>query len=194
MKLTVCFPGIGYHCDKPLLYYSRKLAAATGYDHTLLLNYTCQKDGLRGNPAALHAAFEELYAQADAQLADVDWQQYDDVLFLSKSIGTAIAAAYAQRHGLACRHVLYTPLALTFTFAPQNAIAFLGTADPWSDIPALTAQIRAASTPLYLYENANHSLETPDVLQNLDILKDAMQKTSDFITPDSARNLPSAKN
>ena len=24
-KLAVLFPGIGYHCDKPLLYYSRKL-------------------------------------------------------------------------------------------------------------------------------------------------------------------------
>ena len=88
MKLVVCFPGIGYHCDKPLLYYSRKLAACAGYDHTLLLQYTYHKDGLRGNPAALHEAFDTLYAQVEAQLSAVDWPQYDDVLFLSKSIGT----------------------------------------------------------------------------------------------------------
>ena len=25
-RLAVIFPGIGYHCDKPILYYSRKLA------------------------------------------------------------------------------------------------------------------------------------------------------------------------
>ncbi len=25
MKLAVFFPGIGYHCDKPLLYYAKKL-------------------------------------------------------------------------------------------------------------------------------------------------------------------------
>ena len=56
MKLVVCFPGIGYHCDKPLLYYSRKLAACAGYDHTLLLQYTYHKDGLRGSPAALREA------------------------------------------------------------------------------------------------------------------------------------------
>jgi len=54
MKLVVCFPGIGYHCDKPLLYYSRKLAACAGYDHTLLLQYTYHKDGLRGSPCARH--------------------------------------------------------------------------------------------------------------------------------------------
>lgn len=120
MKLVVCFPGIGYHCDKPLLYYSRKLAACAGYDHTLLLQYTYHKDGLRGSPAALREAFDTLYAQAEAQLSAVDWPQYDDVLFLSKSIGTAVSAAFAQRHGIPCRQILYTPLSLTFALAPQN--------------------------------------------------------------------------
>ena len=30
-KLAVFFPGIGYTVDKPLLYYSRKIAAEQGY-------------------------------------------------------------------------------------------------------------------------------------------------------------------
>ena len=120
MKLVVCFPGIGYHCDKPLLYYSRKLAACAGYDHTLLLQYTYHKDGLRGCPAALREAFDTLYTQAETQLSAVDWPQYDDVLFLSKSIGTAVSAAFAQRHGIPCRQILYTPLSLTFAFAPTE--------------------------------------------------------------------------
>ena len=154
MKLVVCFPGIGYHCDKPLLYYSRKLAACAGYDHTLLLQYTYHKDGLRGSPAALREAFDTLYAQAETQLSAVDWPQYDDVLFLSKSIGTAVSAAFAQRHGVPCRQILYTPLSLTFAFAPQNALAFLGTADPWSDVSSVAAAARVNGTPLCLYENA----------------------------------------
>lgn len=181
MKLVVCFPGIGYHCDKPLLYYSRKLAARAGYDHPILLQYTYHKDGLRGNPAALREASDTLYAQAEAQLSAVDWSQYDDVLFLSKSIGTAVSAAYAQRHSLACRQVLYTPLSLTFDFAPQHALAFLGTADPWSDVPSVTAAARANSTPISLYENANHSLETGDVPHDLATLRDVMQETQIFI-------------
>ena len=32
MKIAVLFPGIGYHCDKPLLYYSGKLAAHYQYE------------------------------------------------------------------------------------------------------------------------------------------------------------------
>ena len=181
MKLVVCFPGIGYHCDKPLLYYSRKLAVCAGYDHTLLLQYTYHKDGLRGSPAALREAFDTLYAQAEAQLSAIDWPQYDDVLFLSKSIGTAVSAAFAQRHGIPCRQILYTPLSLTFALAPQNALAFLGTADPWSDASSVAAAARANGTPLCLYENANHSLETGDVLHDLATLQDVMQKTQTFI-------------
>lgn len=111
----------------------------------------------------------------------VDWAEYDDVLFLSKSIGTAVAAAYARRNDVVCRHALYTPLALTFEFAPQKAIAFLGTADPWSDVDAVAARSRANGTPLHLYAGANHSLETADVLGNLDALRDVMQKTQAFV-------------
>ena len=40
MKAAVFFPGIGYHCDKPLLYYSRKLAKECGYEETIALSYT----------------------------------------------------------------------------------------------------------------------------------------------------------
>ena len=31
-RLAVIFPGVGYHVDKPLLYYSRKLAKEYGYE------------------------------------------------------------------------------------------------------------------------------------------------------------------
>ena len=33
---------------------------------------------------------------------------------------------------------------------------------------------------MYTYENANHSLETGDTLENLKILQDVMGKTKDF--------------
>ena len=48
MKLAVFFPGIGYHCDKPLLYYSRKLAQEWGYEETMALSYTYDDGNIRG--------------------------------------------------------------------------------------------------------------------------------------------------
>ena len=32
MKLAILFPGIGYHTDKPLLYYSKKILKNMDYD------------------------------------------------------------------------------------------------------------------------------------------------------------------
>ena len=38
-KIAVFFPGIGYTADKPLLYFSRRIAAAHGYE-IRIMNYT----------------------------------------------------------------------------------------------------------------------------------------------------------
>ena len=48
-RLAVIFPGIGYHCDKPLLYYSRKLAKEQGYKEIIPLEYSYTGKNIRGN-------------------------------------------------------------------------------------------------------------------------------------------------
>ena len=177
-KLAIFFPGIGYHADKPLLYYSRKLAGEAGYEQ-IALKYDYQAGNIRGNKEKMEAAFHALYAQAEEQLAEVDFTAYAEV-------GTIIASAYAQKleeAGMAAdlRHILYTPLEATYTFAPKHAAAFIGTADPWSDVPAVIRMSEAQGVPMHVYENANHSLETEDTLQNLKILQDVMEKTKAII-------------
>lgn len=184
-EISNIFPGIGYHADKPLLYYSRKLAGEAGYEQ-IALKYDYQAGNIRGNKEKMEAAFHALYAQAEEQLAEVDFTAYAEVLFVSKSVGTIIASAYAQKleeAGMAAdlRHILYTPLEATYTFAPKHAAAFIGTADPWSDVPAVIRMSEAQGVPMHVYEKANHSLETEDTLQNLKILQDVMEKTKAII-------------
>ena len=60
MKAAVFFPGIGYHCDKPLLYYSRKLAQECGYEETIALSYTYDGGNIRGNEEKMQQAFRKL--------------------------------------------------------------------------------------------------------------------------------------
>lgn len=93
-QLAVLFPGIGYHIDKPLLYYSAKLARARGYD-LLAVQYPALPTGLRGHAEKIEQAVQTALSAAEEQLAAIDWTAYDRVFFLSKSIGTAIAARYA---------------------------------------------------------------------------------------------------
>lgn len=181
-KIAVYFPGIGYHCDKPLLYYSRSIANRLGYETSKNVSYTYNAGNIRGNEEKMKEAYETLFSQTETELADIVWKDYDDVLFISKSIGTIIAASYAKKYELInAKHVLYTPLAQTFLFAPNHAIAFVGTADPWSRIDEITQLSTANNVPLTVYEGCNHSLECDDAFKNIETLKDVMQRTRDYI-------------
>lgn len=127
-------------------------------------------------------AFESLYTQAEKILEEIEWDSYDEILFVSKSIGTIIAAAYAQKHSIQnLRNIIYTPLVQTFNFEPQNALAFIGTADAWSDANDIIRLANEQKIPIEVYGNCNHSLECEDTLRNIEILNDVMTKTKDFI-------------
>ena len=89
----------------------------------------------------MQQAFESLYEQAEKSLSAIDFDKYDEILFVAKSVGTIIASAYAEKHSIRCRQ----------------------------------------QVPMYIYENANHSLETTDTLENLKILQDVMGKTKGFL-------------
>ena len=62
-KLAVFFPGIGYTADKPLLYYSRKLAAELDYE-VLSLSYGGFPKKPKGDPEKLRACFRLAAEQA----------------------------------------------------------------------------------------------------------------------------------
>lgn len=180
-KIAVYFPGIGYHCDKPLLYYGRDIVCEQGYREYRNIQYTYNAGNIRGNEKKMQEAYEALFSQAEAELADMVWEDYEDVLFVSKSVGTIIAASYAKKYGLSrARHILYTPLAQTFQFAPNHAIAFIGTADPWSSTEEIIRLAKENEIPITVYEGCNHSLECDDTMKNIENLRDIMQKTKDY--------------
>ena len=112
-KIAVLFPGIGYHTDKPLLYYSRELARERGYE-IKEIKYGDLPSGIKGNHAKMLEAFQKALQDAKEQLTEVSFEQYEDVLFLSKSIGTAVAAAYARERRVQARQVYYTPVEESF--------------------------------------------------------------------------------
>ena len=65
-------------------------------------------------------------------------------------------------------------------FSP-NATAFIGNSDPWSDVKKVADLSEKQNVKIHIYEGANHSLETKSVRDNLDILKDVMEKTSRYM-------------
>ena len=122
-QLAVLFPGIGYHIDKPLLYYSAKLARARGCD-LLAVQYPALPTGLRGHAEKIEQAVQTALSAAEEQLTAIDWTAYDRVFFLSKSIGTAIAARYAVQHNIHPRQVYYTPIEQRCPISTRPALPF----------------------------------------------------------------------
>ena len=180
-KLAVIFPGIGYHKDKPLLYYAARLAMNLGYD-VISIEYHDMPQKIRGNAEMMKKAAGLAYAQSEEQLEQVRFGDFEDVLFVGKSIGTVALAKYAADHQIKAGQIWYTPVETTLTFGSQNAIAFIGDADPWSDVDTVINMAKVQGIEIYAYPGCNHSLECDNVDSNIANLRDVMQKTESFIT------------
>lgn len=174
MKLAVFFPGIGYTADKPLLYYSEKLAKKYQYE-TFQVSYgKLDKE--------LDRAFKEALTTTQIMLTRFNWTRYEEILFVSKSIGTAVACACAEEFKIRCRNIYYTPLEQTFSQNPQPGIVFHGTADPWAKTEVIKEKCREFDLPLHIIEGTNHSLEVADDIEkNLHNLTQIMELTEKYI-------------
>lgn len=195
-RLAVFFPGIGYTCDKPLLYYGEKLAKQLGYE-TMRVPYTGFPKKVIGDADKMRESFEIALSQTREICKDINWQDYGQIVFFGKSVGTAVCGAYAEEVGLqtkpetakgaADRHfdfrfVLFTPVELTFPFIYEEAIAFHGTADPWAKTEHIITACKEKHIPLTITENANHSLETGDLETDLATIKRSMDIVKTWLT------------
>ena len=179
-KIACLFPGIGYTCDKPLLYYSWKLLKGLGWE-IIPVQYSGFPSGVKGNAEKMQQCAHMALEQAENLLQEIDWAEYSDILFIGKSVGTVVCAAYAKRHGLKCRQILFTPVEDTFRFAGRNAIAFHGTSDPWADTKAIEQNCGKLDIPLYETRNANHSLETGDVDADIKEIRKVMKTVREYV-------------
>lgn len=203
MKLAILFPGIGYTVNKPLLYYSRKIALQYGYE-VREVSYTGFDKVIKGDRESLSQAVESAIAQSNEALKDIKWSDYEDVLFISKSIGTAVAAAKAAEiEAYECskaaynavtkgsepvtkvvvRNVYFTPIAETFDYIKEQrtGIAFHGTADQYVDTLTIKNGCANKVIPLHILSDGNHSLETGDTQRDVVYVKCIMELVEEYI-------------
>ena len=130
----------------------------------------------------MQRAFRQALGQAEEILRDLNWEEYEKLLFLSKSVGTAVAAAYAGQRKLPAKNIFFTPVEETFAFVEQPGIVFHGTGDPWARTSRVEQLCREKKLPLYLTEGANHSMETGDVLKDLETMKQIMEQCEVYLS------------
>ena len=183
-RLAVIFPGIGYTADKPLLYFCRRIAAGHGYE-IRIMDYKGFPPKIAGDRKRMEESFSIALQQSLEMLSDVNLDDYEDILFVGKSIGTIAAAKLASESPRKdqIRLILFTPLADTFSFSFGKAIAFTGDDDPWvgKDKSPISGICEERGIPCSLIPCANHSLESKEVFADMKELYRIMKETERFI-------------
>lgn len=187
-KHVFVFPGIGYNEDKPLLYYSRKLAEKYGYHYIRLIQYDPVFEDIKNDLEARRRMISNELQNLENAVRILGFQPDDELLIISKSIGAAIASRYLKKCPYKFKVIYFTPIPEMFdNVLPSSGIVFHGTNDPWADNELIEKGCRDNDLPLYITEGANHSLETGNIDNDLRELHKVMAICEKHIKNDSSR-------
>ena len=180
-KLAVILPGTGYTPFMPLLFYAANSAEERGYD-ICWVNY-CPIFAEAKSPGAdgMNAALEKAFQYAEDKLNAIRYDEYETVVFIGKSLGTIVGAKYAVQHNCTPDQVWYTPVPEAYDYVKGNVLAFMGDRDHVMNAEEARKKAAEKNLPLHVYPNADHSLATGYTLTDLDILKDVMTVTGEFL-------------
>lgn len=163
-KLLIAFPGRGYTCETGLLAAGLRRAEAAGWAG-LPLAYPGIDFGAYPNLSDSYDAVESVLRP---QLAGLDWAAFREVVFLSKSLGTVMAARALRRWvpaGVAVRSLYLTPLADTLPLVrPDDAVLGMvsGEVDRYIDWHTVRDFCAAHGFPFLLCPGVGHRLARPD--------------------------------
>ena len=179
-KLAILFSGVNYSVDCPLLYYAGDICENAGFEI-----YEVKYEGYgKAQTAAKASYLEECikleYEALKGKLPRDMLQEYEELVFVSKSMGTVLAAHLEEDYGLQnVTHVMLTPIDQTLPYLKaQKKIAYMvtGTADNKVNHEVLREMSREHNYPLTEIEGAGHRLEIKgDVQKSIKILADIME-------------------
>ena len=119
--LIVVFPGNGYACDMPLLYYCTEAALQLGYDViNLKYFFQCSETEFENNDADYRQVIDDCYSQLKNNVLNEN--SYKNIVFASKSLGTIFAGETALLFSeVEINHFFLTPLAGTIPHIEKSA-------------------------------------------------------------------------
>ena len=183
-KKAIIVPGIGYTTDRSLLYFAGKVAQNAGYE-LQKIQFSGFEKGVKGDPEKMKRAFDHAYNQLMEQLPSFD--RDDEVLFISKSIGTAVSLRADIEKDIRARHILFTPLMETMELLGElldrqgkerrsDIVVFHGLADPWAaENDGMRVMAEQRGVEYHELPGANHSLETGNPIRDLEYQKNIME-------------------
>ncbi len=188
-RLAVLFPGRGYTCAMPVLYYPGSWLQSRGAD-VLAVEYTCTRQ-----PGYDQLSPEEknrlLSTEVEAALQSaLSQDHYTEIVLVGKSLGTLALSHLAVHSPLAqtAAFVWLTPLVKqshlrkAVAQAQPRSLFVSGSADPLYD-PAFFAEVvQSCHGASLLIPNADHVLEIPgDLPASLEAIRRVLDALAAFL-------------
>lgn len=155
-SLVVLFPGVNYSCEKPLLHYARKAAVIEGYDVLCVrYGYKLSKNDIGKE------IIKTVSAEVFQAIKNCHNEKYNNLYFISKSIGGEVAGNIADKMGYHNVKSLYlTPTPSTVQhIIKTDSYAIVGTKDKIFPEENIQFVKPYKNVKLTLIDNAQHSLE-----------------------------------
>ena len=166
-KLMIEFPGRNYSTDKPLLYYAGKIFENRDYE-VIRLDYNFK---LTGDKNDIEGLIEEAKPFVKEVLDKIDFKKYEDIVFISKSMGTTLAGYFEELYKIRVRHIYLTPLQSALKYLKRGkCIVVAGKNDRFLDSRRLKIYCVEQDVALQQFDNVGHSLESDDINTTFAIL------------------------
>ncbi|MCM3783376.1 alpha/beta hydrolase [Neobacillus mesonae] len=175
--LVVFFPGQNYSCELPVLHYAVQSAVEQGMD-VLLLEY-----GYQSARVALEREQRSILAEEVLQTVKHFSEDYEQLVFVSKSLGTLLAGYAAEKLGdHRITHLYLTPLDSTLDYIQHSSgLVIYGTKDSLfseesrGKLDSLKNEIDIIKIP-----DAGHGLEVMDVRKSVEHLSELVRAYTNF--------------
>lgn len=171
-KLVISFPG-GRGYEIPLLYFGAKYFEDLGYEK-LFINH----------PEFRECDFDTLLQNASKIIDGIDFGQYDDVVFVAKSIGTLVACKIKEMYQIPATLILFTPLEGTLPYIKRENNVLLvatGETDRHLNSTRLYEWCVKENVNCYVEPGVGHRMEVMnDLGRNLEVISNVIGRINEF--------------
>jgi phosphoglycolate phosphatase len=159
-----------------------KVAKEAGYEPVFIdfSGIAWDKADLR-DPDKMKELFAQTMLAAEKAISDLDITAEDKLLFISKSIGTAVAACYAKKKSMRVTQIYFSPVVQFGEFVQDYGLAFYGDNDPLADYRKIEEICAENKIEAHLIAGGNHSLEIGDTETDLNNLSKMIRLVKTFI-------------
>lgn len=168
-SVVILFPGKGYTCSGPLLYYARKTALQFG------------NDVLAFETDVYNQPFENIFEAVKECLNN----QYEKIFFISKSLGTKFAGEMSKQIGYDRIHNMFlTPIPDAAPYICETECSVIyGSKDTFMSDEIVNKLRNFPNVGMHVIKDAGHSLEIQDdYLKSLEALTYTAKQYERFFT------------